>query len=534
KIFLKPKNYEVGEVTVNSESLEKQRAKNMRLFKKHFIGTTKNARKCRILNEDDITFNYNSESDTLKAYALKPIEIENNGLGYRITYYLDNFEYSTNDNLVRYSGNIIYNEDLSKTGVSYEKNRERAYLGSRMHFVRSLFIDDLYSEGFEVRGLFNHILDMKELVRVEEKEQGYLKKARYNTVLYKGSRKSSMIFNCDSVFIDKTGYYSTGITWTGDMSRNRIGDLLPYNYETEPQSPIISEISDETEIIKKVYQARFKNRNTNNVYFQGAFREYLLEGDYLHCINDYGFIQQWPSIKEKKLPIISEISGGREYHSTEFDQKIKFTSLKSNGPIPFTDPVYNLESFLDLNFQKQYQYVVLGQTEFQGRKMYRIHFDQIDDLPYAYFEGELLIDIETYGVAWASWKRSKKGQKYIMPEMYITSDYAIGDFEMVTENREMTWKFNGETWQPDFAVLNVSFYQNGDLKKINQEIKWESISQDEYKSQRKSMPKEWNKKTTTKRDIEYNPSEWRDSWLLPPDKIINEQIKYLNEMISYE
>jgi len=259
-----------------------------------------------------------------------------------------------------------------------------------------------------------------------------------------------------------------------------------------------------------------------------------LEGDYLHGINDYGFIQQWPSIKEKKLPIITEISGGREYHSNEFNQKIKFTSLKAYGPIPFTDPVYNLESFLDLNFQKQYQYVVAGQTEFQGRKMYRIHFDQLDDLPYAYFEGELLVDVETYGIAWAKWRYSDKGQQYIMPEMYITSDYTMADFELINENREMTWRFNGEEWEPDFAVYNVTFYLNGERKRIEQEITWKTIDKDEYKQLKSAIPKDWRKTTTLQKDVEYNPSEWRDGWMLPPDKNITEQIKYLNEIVIYE
>ena len=239
-ICLRPKVYDVGEVSVNSVSLEKQRIKNLRIFKKHFIGTSANARKCLILNEKDITFNYSSQSDTLKAYALKPIHIENRALGYKITYYLDKFEYSRNEDSpsTSLSGSFVFNEDLGKTGLSnksYKWNRRYAYFGSRMHFVRSLFLDSLYSGDFEIRNQSYDVLKIKDLVDINKKQQGYLKNVGDIIIWYDGNRRSSIKFSNDSILIDKTGYYSDGMTWSGDMSRNRIADQLPYGYVAEPK-----------------------------------------------------------------------------------------------------------------------------------------------------------------------------------------------------------------------------------------------------------------------------------------------------------
>jgi len=286
------------------------------------------------------------------------------------------------------------------------------------------------------------------------------------------------------------------------------------------------------DIIKKVYRSRFRNRNSKNIFFKGAFRETLYDGINLHEIKDYSFIQKWPNMAEMNIPVQSKITGGAEFQSIDKTRKIRFDSKTKKGEVEWIDPVFDLQSFLDLNFQKEYAYILVGETQFQGRKMYRVHFDQYDDIAYAFYQGELLIDAETYGVAWASWKYSDKAAKYLMPEMFISKFGSQQNFEFMSEHREMTWKFNGEYWEPDFAGQQVSFALNGEEKKIKQEINWEEISQEEYKGIESEIPKTWKKLLKT--NVQYDPTQWRDSWILPPDLDVLNQMKYLNEMISYE
>jgi len=51
--------------------------------------------------------------DTLKAYASKSLLIENKAVGYKITYFLDKFEYYRSGKSFIFSGSIVFNEDLT-------------------------------------------------------------------------------------------------------------------------------------------------------------------------------------------------------------------------------------------------------------------------------------------------------------------------------------------------------------------------------------------------------------------------------------
>ena len=44
-----------------------------KLFRKEFLGTTSNGRRCEILNEEDISFLISDHKDTVQVIALKPI-----------------------------------------------------------------------------------------------------------------------------------------------------------------------------------------------------------------------------------------------------------------------------------------------------------------------------------------------------------------------------------------------------------------------------------------------------------------------------
>ena len=137
EVYLTPKTFELNEVVVAAKSTAKERKANLKLFRDQFLGSTYNGQKCVIMNEDDITFNNGSSGDTLKAFASKPILIVNNALGYKITYYLDKFEYYRKSKSFLYKGSAIFNEDLAAEITQkkfFEKRRKNAYLGSRSHF----------------------------------------------------------------------------------------------------------------------------------------------------------------------------------------------------------------------------------------------------------------------------------------------------------------------------------------------------------------------------------------------------------------
>ena len=74
-VHMKPKVFELNDVVIKGKSLARKRQLNLNLFREAFLGATANAEDCEIINEDDITFNYDSDTETLKSFASKPIII---------------------------------------------------------------------------------------------------------------------------------------------------------------------------------------------------------------------------------------------------------------------------------------------------------------------------------------------------------------------------------------------------------------------------------------------------------------------------
>jgi hypothetical protein len=236
-ISLTPRVYELGEVIIENKKYKKKRRANLKLFKNEFLGTTFNALDCKIINENDITFTYSSDKDTIKAFTSKPIIIHNRSLGYKVTYFLDKFEYYKKSKAVFFYGNIIFNEDLSNDKSQknlFERRRKQTYLGSRMHFFRALWSNDMLFSGFTVSSSTHNNLKYYNLVTQDHSNKKFLNfnkevlRIAYNTKL------SNIIFLKSKVYFDQNGYFDpSGIIWKGEMAEQRIGDWLPYEYIVE-------------------------------------------------------------------------------------------------------------------------------------------------------------------------------------------------------------------------------------------------------------------------------------------------------------
>jgi hypothetical protein len=228
--------YQISEVSVESKSLARKRKAYMWIFKDEFLGRTKNAGECFIMNEEDITFNYHSSRDTIRAIARKPLIILNNSLGYHITYYLDKFEYVKVNKMTSFTGNIIFNMDMAKNQESsaiYEERRAKAYTGSSKHFFTSLWQDNLSANGFSVR-----VKDGMQPVRYQNMVldiggKKYFSYRRDLEISYKHFL-STVSFRGPLVYFARDGYFEPeSILWYGTMSMERIADWLPYEYPSE-------------------------------------------------------------------------------------------------------------------------------------------------------------------------------------------------------------------------------------------------------------------------------------------------------------
>ncbi len=240
-VHLKPKIFKIQEVKVKDKSLVAQRKANLKVFKKIFLGTTANAIYCDIINEQDISFNYGTDGDTLKAFVTKPILISNKALGYKVTYSLDKFEYYRKSRTFTFIGNIFFNEDLAskrKHRLLYESNRRSTYLGSRMHFLRALWANDLLAAGFSLKNSSEQDLKSQDVIIQEacnvsdpnSKNKKFLKYPTKLEVLYHLNASEISLLK-PKVYFDEMGFVELDISWEGDMVTRRMGDMLPYEYK---------------------------------------------------------------------------------------------------------------------------------------------------------------------------------------------------------------------------------------------------------------------------------------------------------------
>ncbi|MDP4262254.1 MAG: carboxypeptidase-like regulatory domain-containing protein [Bacteroidota bacterium] len=125
-----------------------------RTFLDNFIGNTANAARCTIKNEKAIRFRYYKKSSRLVAFSDEPVVIENKALGYRIHFRLEDFEVNFKEHSSLFTGYPLFEEiGKSRKGLQnkWKRNRDKAYYGSMMHFMRSVYNNKIAEEGFEVR-----------------------------------------------------------------------------------------------------------------------------------------------------------------------------------------------------------------------------------------------------------------------------------------------------------------------------------------------------------------------------------------------
>jgi hypothetical protein len=167
EVVLKPKVNILQEVVV--EPYEKNGWERYgKFFIENFIGTSALAADCKLKNPETIRFRYNKKENILRAFADEPIVLENRALGYILRYDLKVFEYNYGTRIFYFQGYPLFEDietDRKRLLNRWERNRTEAYYGSMMHFMRSLFRNQLIEEGFEIRKLIKVSEEEKKRVR---------------------------------------------------------------------------------------------------------------------------------------------------------------------------------------------------------------------------------------------------------------------------------------------------------------------------------------------------------------------------------
>ena len=151
EVRLKPRVEELQTVVVEPDE-KNGWEKWGKFFTDNFIGTNEDGRDCRIRNYATLRFRYSKKKNRLHVLADEPLQVENKALGYRVQYQLEDFYFEFSTHVLVYYGYSLFS-DLNAKGPSRRQlnNREKAWNGSIMHFMRSLYHDSLAAQGFEVR-----------------------------------------------------------------------------------------------------------------------------------------------------------------------------------------------------------------------------------------------------------------------------------------------------------------------------------------------------------------------------------------------
>lgn len=220
------------------------RKQKLKIFRKEFLGVSKFSKTCKILNEDDLILRYNKKEKQLNVSAISPILIQNKALQYLVSYdiavfnlefrYVEEKNNIFNVKQLTYAGRIFYKNLEKFNKRKAEKHREKAYSGSILQFMRALYNEDLEASNYQVYHK-KFIANPWEHFKIKPIENSTLKEIELNkkvTILYNKAHQSDITFLNSKIVIDNYGNYSdvTSVLFSGYMGNQRVGDLLPLNY----------------------------------------------------------------------------------------------------------------------------------------------------------------------------------------------------------------------------------------------------------------------------------------------------------------
>lgn len=252
----------MGEVVIKSSNEVKDGwEKYGGFFMDHFIGTTPNAANTKLLNPEVLKFYFLKKTNKLRILAEEPLQIENNALGYQLRYQLDSFVYFYNTDMNFYRGFCLYSEMEGTDSLKkkWAANREKAYYGSKLQFMRSYYDSTVAEDGWLIDMLdenndknftrINDVYDTLYYGALDSTMQIEVWYPRKISITYSKKKPEpeylkqfklpknvpiqiSYIDMKDAIAIKENGYYYDQKDWInqGYWSWKNLADQLPYDY----------------------------------------------------------------------------------------------------------------------------------------------------------------------------------------------------------------------------------------------------------------------------------------------------------------
>ena len=262
EVRLKPANVEMSEVVVSAPDPAEWK-QDMEKFSELFLGTTQNAKSCKIVNAEVLDFKTDGD-DVFEASARRSLEIDNMAMGYHLTFLLKSFR--MDGDVMTYEGLPKFTEmkpSSPKALAAWKENRARAFRGSLRHFLMTLFRRDLNRAGYSIYHLDHLVVgnvssDRKLLTENEilfDSPTPTIKTLRFSGVLeveywkevesgYNLLQKAGttgqvswISLNYLAVGISERGFINEAFPTKvyGYWSWRRVGDMLPLDFEPEKE-----------------------------------------------------------------------------------------------------------------------------------------------------------------------------------------------------------------------------------------------------------------------------------------------------------
>jgi hypothetical protein len=261
EITLVPDAIIMEEVVIKGNTVF-SRKEMLNAFREQFLGNSRAASSCKIENEDDIRLRFDTSNNTLYAEASRPLRIVNERLKYKVTFDLIASEVRYRTKSLGAScvsgaffGGTVFFSDISQNNEAL-KQRKETYLGSTMHFVKSLVNGELADQKFSIyskktpidpasRFKVTDTMGIKKVTYVYDlaAEAGSAKRdtdlrpgdSKRFEILYNSKHQSFFMYNTGIFYANSNGLFWPlhELTFGGDMGDRRIGDMLPSDYKPE-------------------------------------------------------------------------------------------------------------------------------------------------------------------------------------------------------------------------------------------------------------------------------------------------------------
>lgn len=254
----------VGSITVEADR-ERRWKKKLSRFQDLLLGETPNAREVTLLNPEVLSIE--TRGQRLEAVAGAPLELENQALGYRITYFLKTF--IAEGDMTRHDGEPLFEPLMpadDDEAERWRRARDKAFYGSSRHFLLSVLQGRAQDEGFvlyhvkepsmaaasssaDPRFIIDpeaflmpgettqeYILrfdDFMEIIYTGEREDMAYRRWQGMPTRGRGGRQRSWIYLPQlEVILDTEGNVLNpyGVVYYGYMAYERLADLLPKEY----------------------------------------------------------------------------------------------------------------------------------------------------------------------------------------------------------------------------------------------------------------------------------------------------------------